>query len=404
MLKAIVISGILGIFVLGCCLALFALVYDQPKDVPSIRLNGSDMFLHRGNGHSNGRKLIVTDTDKEQRIRIISKPISFRAEDMPFMAWTFSNLSPRSGVWVAWVTKQNPQQLNMEPAIIPFDSTAVYLMKNNPDWQGEIVTLGFGFDGQMHDPVILDSIEIRPYSIGSMLESIWDGWTAFEGWSLKSINIIKGSGGTTLIRPTPIVFMWVVIASLIYMLLQMNSRNKQNLEIAVLYFVTGWALLDIKWQIDLWRQNYVTYHSYVGKTLDQKRLVGKDRRLFIYSQEIKNIIPDNKVRVFLTGNGIYNNFKYEHHRLQYFLMPYNVSYFENHYAVYSRSSKEYKYESNLGEYIDKGEYVIVLGISDRLHFDKMKQTIVFGKGRTFKAKQLLDSENGSIYKIISIID
>lgn len=400
MFKAIAISGFLGFVLIFMGLVGFAWVYDKSSGRSVIQLKGTDMVLRRGEGYLEGTKLVVTNFDEQQRIRIISQQVSFRAEDMPFMAWTFSKFSPRTGVWVAWVTRQDPSHLNMMPAILPLDSTAVYRMKGHPDWKGDIVALGFGFDGQMYNSFVLDSIDVKPYSISLMLESIMDECVAFEGWTLKSINFIKGDA--VLIRPVSLVFIWVVAASGIYFLCRQREGKKYWISIIAL-FSFGWLLLDVLWQINLLRQNYLSYQLYADKSLHEKRLTGSDHLLFIFAENIKKHIPNTKVRVFLTGKGILGNIVYEQPRLQFFLMPYNVSYFENHYAIYAPDIDRYDYRYNIGRFVQAGDYILVSGNDDRIEFIANKHQIIVGKKNMFSANLIYQSRLGALYHILDIM-
>lgn len=402
MVKAIVISGLSGFIIIFLGLFCFAWIYDSPVKKPVVRLNGADMLLHRGRGYPDGEKLVVTNADGKGRVRIIAERVLFRAEDMPFMAWTFSRFSPHTGVWVGWVTKQNPNKLNRIPAILSLDSTAVYRMKENPDWKGEIVALGFGFDRQMYESIVLDTVEIRPYSIRSMLESIWDELTAFEGWSLKSINVIKGGYDNALIRPAPLVAGWVVIASLIFLLLHIKDVSKTGWNVLVVFCLTGWLLLDVLWQINLFRQNYLSYHLYSGKTLPEKRLVGPDAELYAFSNEVRQFLPDNKTRIFLTGKGLRGNIIYEQPRLQYFLMPHNVTYLENNFALYARNLDEYDYKYNIGGYLASGDYLLVAGQDDRIDYDNSTGKMIIGGKYKFNVSLEFSSNNGSLYYIKQI--
>lgn len=398
MFKAIAISGFLGFVLIFVGLLGFAWMYGKSSGRSVIQLKGTDMVLRRGEGYLEDTKLVVTDFDAQKRIRIISKQVSFRAEDMPFMAWTFSKFSPRTGVWVAWVTKQDPTHLNMIPAILPFDSTAVYRMKGHPEWQGDIVALGFGFDRQMHDSFTLDSVEIRPYSVGSMLESMLDEWFAFEGWSMSSINMVKGGSKNALIRPVPLVFIWVVLVSLIYQF-KLNERKRLNWRLPVVFLITGWVFLDFLWQINLFRQNYLSYQLYAGKNISEKRLLTIDEKLFSFSEEVKRYFPNTKERILLTGKGMSNNIIYEQPRLQYYLMPYNVSYFENGYAVYYKDMEDYNYRFNIGYYVNVGDYLLVSGQDDRIEYDVLTKQMIVGAKYRFTVDVKYKSDNGSLYYI-----
>jgi hypothetical protein len=272
-------------------------------------------------------------------------------------------------------------------------------MKYHPDWQGDIVALGFGFDRQMHDSFILDSVEIRPYSVRSMLESIWDEWTAFEGWSLRSINVIKGGADGALIRPLPIMFMWVVITFIIYQLIVIKNIKQVSWELPIIFCITGWLLLDILWQINLFRQNYLSYQLYAGKTLSEKRLVGPDAALYAFSKQVKKHFSDDKSRIFLTGKGLSGNIIYEQPRLQYFLMPYNVKFLEYNFALNYRNLEEYGYTYNVGGYMNSGDYLLVFGQDDRVAYNRITGRIVVGEKYKFNASLKYESEKGSLYHI-----
>lgn len=400
MIKATVISGLVAFVLMVIVLVVFAAYYDQPGQAEPLLINGSDMVLHRGRGYKSGHQLVVTATDSEQRIRIISTQLSFKAKDMPFMAWTFSHFSPRTGVWVGWINSDNPQKLNMMPAILPYDSTAVYRMKDHPDWTGEIVALGFGFDRQMYEEFSLESVEIRPYSMESMLESIWDEWTAFEGWTLKSINVIKGGYVESYIRPVLILSIWSLISFLVFVANQNKQGVQNKFQFLVLFILSAWLAHDILWQINLFRQNILSFKQYSGKTLDEKRLLGVDSGLVDFSKQVKNYIKGKQTRVFLTGKGQSNGIIYEQPRLQYYLMPYNVSYFESSYAVYFPSIEDYGYKYNIGYYISPNEYVLVNGKDDRIMYERKTNKMIIGSKYKFMADLLYESNSGSLYYIL----
>ena len=400
MARTIIISCLFGFVLLLAILIAFALVHGDSSNISVIRLSGSDMILQRGNGYTEGNQLVITETDEKQRIRIISQHISFKAEEMPFMAWTFSEFSPRANVWVGWVAKNNPGKLNTIPAIIPLDSTAVYRMKDYPNWKGDIIAFGLGFDRQMFEPVILESVEVRPYSTCSMLESIWDELTAFESWTLRSINTIKGGYSNAIFRPVPVAFLWVILSFATYRFLQIKNANKVNRHAFITFSIIGWLILDVLWQINLFRQNYLTYHLYAGKTLQEKRLAGPDATIYAFSKEIRKYLPDSRARILLTGKGLLGNVIYEQPRLQYFLLPHNVTYLENNFALYSKSLDEYNYKFNIGGYLRTGNYLLVSGHDDRIVYDQLNNRLIIGKKYRFIARLRYKSNYGALYYII----
>lgn len=402
MIKATLISGLIALVLIIIGLVVIAMYYDQPGFTKPIIINGSDMVIHRGHGYKTGHKLVVTAADHEKRIRIISPQLSFKAKDMPFMAWTFTQFGPRTGVWVGWVNSDNPKKLNMMPAILPYDSTAVYKMNDHPEWRGDILALGFGFDRQMYNSFTLQKIEVRPYSIGLMIENTIDEWVSFQGWSLKSINYIKSiHDGSISIKK--IIYIWIALSSIIYVI-KNNFNFKEASRGVTIYFLIAWFVLDVLWQINLIRQNYLTYHLYSGKSLHEKRMTGPDYDLYKFSLEVKKYIPNTQVRVFLTGKGVRGNIIYEQPRLQYYLMPHNISYFENHYAIYAPTIENYNFKFNIGYFVNEGDYVLVAGEDDRITYDKKLKKISFGEKYKFNSELLLETNQGGLYRIDSRIE
>lgn len=320
MVKATVISGLLALVLICFGLIVFAWLYSQQGSSKPIKVDGSSLILHRGNGHKKGKKLVVTGADTEQRIRILSQGISFNAKEMPFMSWTFSQLAPRSGVWVGWINSENPQKLNMMPAILPYDSTAVYRMIDHPEWKGTILAVGFGFDNQMYESFVVDSIEFRPYSIKSMLESIVDEWTAFKPWSQRSINEIIIGSNQSLIHYPIIIFIWLVL-SLIIIRAGRHGVQKKNIIIECLVIcIFSWLLIDVVWQINLLRQNRLSWALYAGKLLKEKIKASVDRELYEFSQEINECRDKNQLKAVIISNTL--DYKsYKPLKLEYLLLP-----------------------------------------------------------------------------------
>jgi hypothetical protein len=393
MLKAIIISGSLSLLLVFIGIIGFAWLYDEPANVEKIQWKGSSMILDRGVGYHSGSQLIVTGAGEERKIRIISKQISFNAEDMPFLVWNFSKLSPREDVWVAWITKQNPRHLNVMAAVLPWDSTAVYRMKGNPEWKGEIVALGFGFEGQMYDSVTLDSVEARPYSIGTMLESIWDEWTAFEGWTRHSINYMKGGyDGDVLIRPSVVVAMLTCIAFFLYLVYSAVKRAPLDKRVFISHVVIGWITLDVMWQINLFRQHHHSFNQYYGKTLHEKLNNSQDAIIYDLATKVKAYIPNKLVQIVLIGDVDSKHNAYMLPRLQYHLLPYNVILITRIYDLY-KIAKPGKYLMILNHY--KGY--------KKVKIDEINLRIDVSDLESYNITKVFKSRAGSLYKIDSLI-
>ncbi len=317
MVKAIIISGSVSILFIYLGLVVFFWISDKPVATAAIHMEGSSLVLHRGIGYNSGSKLVVTNADKQRRVRIISEQVSFLAEDMPFMVWKFTNMSPQEGMWVGWVAKKNPGKLNMIPVILPLDSTVVYRMKGKEGWSGEIVALGFGFDGQMYDSLILDSIELKTYSVTSMLESIWDEWLAFRPWTQRSISEVQIGAEAEYIKPPLLIFIWIVFT--FGLLFKINTKYFNTKSLLYICF-SAWFFIDLQWQLNLMRQHKLSQSLYNGKTLVEKIESGKDAGLFDLMRYSLNCKRSKKAEIEIASSYT-DHGEYQPLRFQYLLLP-----------------------------------------------------------------------------------
>jgi hypothetical protein len=125
----------------------------------------------------------------------------------------------------------------------------------------------------------------------------------------------------------------------------------------------AWFALDGKWQVNLWRQLTDTKHLYAEKSLLDKHVAAKDRKIFQFIEKLKSKLPDNPQRIFLALNNE-SNTRYIQLKALYYLLPHNV---------YSRNE-------NAGQIVGKakrGDYIVLIGDVPDVSYSDGGQTISY---------------------------
>ena len=143
--------------------------------------------------------------------------------------------------------------------------------------------------------------------------------------------------------------------------------------------VAGWLLLDLRFQVNLWRQLAQTAATFAGKTGEEKRLASDDRGLYTLMKEVSAALPAPPVRVhFIADDRALRT------RGSYFLYPQNV-----YYRDANRASKQ------MPEELRSGDYVLLFPSSD-FGYDRATQALVWRDGQRKPAEEILSRPQGLV--------
>jgi len=221
----------------------------------------------------------------------------------------------------------------------------------------------------------------RPGARG-LLRRLVTEWSAFEGWSVQSINFTTGGGRDGLFPPALAAGVWVGLAALIHLGLARRRRQPPSGRCLTAIFLAGWAMLDLRWQVDLTRQLALTRRQYAGKSGDEKRLAAADRSLYLFAKTVKRRLDAAPSRVFLVSEDLFGDRYFRRVRTHYFLLPHNVSSLWTSVPEASQTRT--------------GDYVLIMRPGVEVAFDSERR--VLGAG-SLPVELLLDGHEGLLFRV-----
>jgi hypothetical protein len=200
-----------------------------------------------GSGRPQGQQMLVEDF-KDGYALLSSGPVSIQAEKHRLLTVNWDPLDNEDVPKFFWRRKSDPQNVLQIPIFNP--GTEVIRLWLNPDWRGEISEFGFLFPSREGSAIALGPSTLDSDNLISHLRLVWRSWTTFEPWSMKSVNFITGGGVDPAVPLPAVLAAWFVLSLLILSLSAMLTGNPdlRNLILSsVIFFLTAWILLDLRW-------------------------------------------------------------------------------------------------------------------------------------------------------------
>ncbi len=187
--------------------------------IKPITLTGKDFYIAIGKGDHEGGKLRLLELDEAKSAVISSKRAKFNASQYPVVEYKVTGRTPGATVVLYWRTVTHNHKTLFAKLHWNGDYLSAYNMGNEPEWKGAVTELGVSVSGDLRDqPITIEQITFSPLTVKSLLLLVWTEWNAFEGWSQKSINAIKGMPENALISPVVVAAAWCGLAMALYSL------------------------------------------------------------------------------------------------------------------------------------------------------------------------------------------
>ncbi len=210
-------------------------------------------------------------------------------------------------------------------------------------------------------------------------------WGTFEGWTVRSINFTAGGSRNGLLPLTLAVGIWVSIAALLHVALSRRRRLQPSRRALVAIFLAGWAVLDVRWQVDLTRQLALTRRRYSGRSGEGKRLAAADRPLYLFANALKRHLDASPSRVFLVSEDLFGDRYFRRVRTHYFLLPHNVSSLWTSVPDSAQARK--------------GDYIVVMRPFQNVSFDAAHDVLRSGPSSGLPVELLLDGHEGLLFRV-----
>lgn len=402
-----------------------------------IVLTGKDFYIAIGKGGHEGSALKLKALDEAKSAVISSRKALFNATKYPIVEYKITGRTPGATVVLYWRTVTHNKETLFAKLHWNGDYLSAYNMSNEEEWKGPVTEMGISVSGDLRNqPVTIEQITFSPWTVKSLLLTVWTEWNAFEGWTQKSINAIRGMPKNALVSPVVAAAAWCGLAILLYTLwlffyrasevkfeleVEEASRSVRQASAAqhsadtrhsgagrnpltiafaitrqiwdfkaiVIMFMIAWLVLDGKWQVDLWRQLEDTKYLFAGKSHHEQHLAASDVDIYVYAKKLREkVLPKEPARIFIFSEA---HRSYWRVKLMYYLLPHNVY----NYGKYTSSSW-------LSKYFKPGDYVIMLQPTALPHFDQDSGILKWGAKGEFSVRHLDHDRFGDTFIIDGI--
>ena len=253
-----------------------------------------------------------------------SGPLKLQADSFRVLRYTWLPQQVNRETAFFWRRADDPENVSRTDITIP--GTQIVDLRNDPDWSGEILEIGFLVAGENSKPVAIGESVLLPDSLGTRLQLTWKAWSGFEAWSQRSINFLYGGAYPQPVFLTPLVAACLCITLTIVAFLPgmgINTGSRRMFLTAGSLFLIAWMLLDVRWTANNIRQARVALETRLHADEQQRLDSGLDGEIYQHVQKFKALAQGKEfARVLIIGDD--NIVDYYLYRAKYHLLPYSA--------------------------------------------------------------------------------
>jgi hypothetical protein len=254
---------------------------------------------------------------------MLSCPIRADTKDYAFIQYTITGRSAGQKIFLWWRTREDPDALSDTELHWNGTGPTTINLGNNEAWQGHITELVVEVFGDLRGrPLAFVELELKPYSRGAVLSTIWSDWVTFRGWTQKSINSLTGVQDGSFISPTVSMASWLALSVLLWAAIYLKIRSHNPIGYATSLLVP-WFALDMLWQLELSTQLDETRTLFADKTQQEKHQADRDGELYSYATYLKEqVLPKPGAKIVLLHDS--EPADYRRLKAQFYLFPHNT--------------------------------------------------------------------------------
>ena len=262
------------------------------RDARKLVIPGKDLIpVSIGAASKNDRSVIIEDFNGDEAILIL--PRTFQAEDYPFIKVHLSGFTRYSKFKIVWRRSDDAEQTYaLEFNRSGDEVTQLAMALAGDSYRGEIADIALlfydgpalGFENNNDIDIVIDSIELLPFSAAQVAKQVFEDWTNPPMWQGYSNNIVQGVHKHGLVFPNAVVNLLIVTGLALAALIRVLKRDQRRSELnhglmatALCLCLYGWAVNEtLRWH---WRieQLIDTNERYQGLPLEQ-RIINNDTR------------------------------------------------------------------------------------------------------------------------------
>ncbi|MFC1605640.1 hypothetical protein ACFL33_02105 [Pseudomonadota bacterium] len=309
---------------LVCAATAAWLARDLPGDTSeSLQLDTSDLKFVMGSGQADGERLMI-DGFTDGYALLSSGPVEVNADEFRFLHVTLDRLAAGEAPSFFWRRSEAPADLIQlrlrESGDLLID------LSGRTDWRGEITELGFLFHDDGGPAIAFGPTTLEPDRLALRLRLMWNGWTAFEHWTQKSVNFLFGGAPDQAVHLPLVLIIWIGLTLGFMALIAVLGGKRSGKEFMVggaVIFILAWMVLDLRWTANSVRQLEQTRSTYWGVDESEKQRRGLDGEIYEYIERLKReVLPEQPARILIVGDE--DTVEYALQRAKYHLLPHSV--------------------------------------------------------------------------------
>ena len=246
------------------------------------------------------------------------------AETYVRLSWDINGLMAQQELAVIWVSSADPQKPHTRVVTSEERARGFLMLTEDTAWRDSILKFGVTLRGELTAPVLFKQMTFQraaPTPL-NVLRSLAGDWTHREPWTNRSINFNVGAPSTGLLpTPTTLVALWIGLSSVLFVLFSRCSPSHHMVWGLAILFLSGWLLLDLRWEWQLATRLGETYARYGHLTPEQRPRAMTDARIGMAVAQLHEILPHQPGRIFILSK---DPSGYAALRVRYHLLPYRV--------------------------------------------------------------------------------
>lgn len=259
---------------------------------------GAAIGIATGVGQAENGKLVMTATDSKNAIILALLTPRIPTQDYGLIALDVDGMPDEADVTLFWRNDLAPNKMFTRPLAVAGGRVQDAMVAGDTNWLGRVNTIGLIVRGTLTQPLTINSVALKPASAASVLAERWHDWLTRESWTGISLSrIVGGRGGMDL----PLPLLATVAAALacgIWLLLRRWRGWPFSALTIVAIIMSGWLVLDLRWQWNLALDTLISWNSFAGKDLSGKRLSGNDAELERVAVDVRPLlVPDARLFV-----------------------------------------------------------------------------------------------------------
>lgn len=281
---------------------------------------GATLSVAAGVGQVADGRLVITSPDQKSAVILVLNTPRISTQKYRLIVFDVEGMHDDADATLFWRNDLAPNKMFTRSVSVVGGRMQDAMLAGDSNWLGHVHTIGLIVQGAMLQPMIVTGLALKPGSAADILSERWRDWIARETWTGVSLSrIVGGRAGMDL--PLPLLAgLAVALATGGYWALRRWRRWPTSALTVAAIVMSGWLVLDLRWQWNLGLDAMASADKFSGKDLSSKRLAGIDAELEKIAIDVRSLLTQD-VRLFVVAQA-----PVIAGRLAYLLLPVQVYY------------------------------------------------------------------------------